>query len=137
MPDLIQTLLSTDETAVGTRWDQLERRMEQRFGKKAGIESALFLIGIQARGRGFEPKMAKEDKQDLIMEGTYLAFETLGLYERVVTFQNGRTVWQKSATLPAGLGLEDQEKLLRIAILKYFEQVWPEPAGARPLRPSP
>jgi uncharacterized protein YbdZ (MbtH family) len=136
MPDTIQSLLSTDQTAIGAGWERLECLMEQRFGMKAGIESALFLIGIQARGRGFEPKMAKEDKQDLIMEGTYLAFETLGLYERVVTFQNGRTIWHKSTALPAGLGLEDQEKLLRIAILKYFEQVWPELSSARPHQPA-
>ncbi len=129
MPDLIESLLATDERTVGAGWERLERQLERRFGKKGDIESALFLIGIQARGRGFEPKMTKEDKQDLIMEGTYHAFETLGLYERVVTFQNGRTLWQKSASLPAGLVLEDQEKIVRIAILTYFEQVWPEIAG--------
>lgn len=137
MTDPIQALLSTDETVVNAGWERLERLLEQRFGKNAGIESTLFLIGVQARGRGFEPKMAKEDKQDLIMEGTYQAFETLGLYERVVTFQNGRTIWQKSATLPAGMELEDQEKLVRIAILKYFQQVWPELSGPLPHPQTP
>lgn len=126
MPSSISSLLQIDPAAIDARWERLARRIEARFDRQISIESALFMVGIQARGRGYEPKKPKEDKQDLVMEGTYRVFETLGLYERVVTYQNGRTVWQKKGALPAGMSLEDQEKVLRIAILAYFEDVWPD-----------
>lgn len=125
MADLVTALLRTDDHQIETRWQQLMDHLTPRFGSVSGIESLLFLVGIQARGQGFQPKLGKEAKQELIMEGTYLVFETLGLYQREVTFQNGRTLWQKAVTYPAGMSLEDQEKLLRIAILAHFERIWP------------
>lgn len=125
MADLVTTLLQTDDHLIDHRWKQLMVYLTPRFGSETGIESLLFLVGIQARGHGFQPKLGKEAKQELIMEGTYLVFETLGLYKREVTFQNGRTLWQKAVTFPAGMSLENQEKLLRIALLAHFERIWP------------
>jgi hypothetical protein len=126
MPNPIATLLGTDDAQVSARWRQLEKRFERQFGRGAGVESALFLIGVQARGRGYEPALSKEGKQDLIMEGTYRAFETLGLYRRVVGYQNGRTLWEKTASWPPSLSIDAQEKLLKLAILGYFDTVWPD-----------
>jgi hypothetical protein len=121
MNDEIETLLATDEAALATRWDRLQRWLRERFGKKeASIESILFLIGVQARGRGYEPKLEKDVKQRVIMEGTYHVFETLGFYQHAGMEADGAWIWERLVDLPE-LTVEDQEKLLRLAILRYFE----------------
>jgi hypothetical protein len=128
MTDPVRYHLDVDDAILNDRWEMLTAFLQKRFGRESGIEAILFLIGIQSRGRGFEPKLQKELKQDIIMEGTYCAFEKLGLYERVGMDENGMWLWERSVPPSAQLSIEDQEKLLRVAILAYFEDVI-EPAG--------
>ncbi len=64
----------------------------------------------------------KSENKSLIMEGSYLAFETMDLYRRMGLERNGFWIWEKIADLPK-LGVEDQEKLLQIGILNYFDQM--------------
>lgn len=127
MPDdRVHAYLQADDEVVADRWDRLQRWIQQRFGRQgAGIEPILFLIGIQERGQGYEPKLAKEAKQDLIMEGTYHAFAALGFYEQVGMEEDGAWIWERVVTLPK-LSVEEQEKLLRLAILHYFDAVLEE-----------
>lgn len=96
-----------------------------RFGRSVGLEGVLFLIGVNALGRGFEPRLEKERKQDLIMEGTYHAFAALGVYEQVGLEADGFAVWERRLDVPR-LAVEQQEKLLHLAILAYFEPYLPE-----------
>ncbi len=78
-------------------------------------------MGIQSVGRGYEPDLPKERKQSLIMEGSYLAFETFGLYQRMGLEKNGFWLWEKRFDLPK-LSIDDQERLLQLGILNYFDQ---------------
>jgi hypothetical protein len=110
-----------DETLLEERWQQFSRWFVERFGREATIEAVLFMIGIQSRGRGFEPALGRDVKQDVIMEGTYCAFETIGLYRRVGAEADGSWIWERTAPLPA-LSVEEQERLLRVAILAYFQE---------------
>lgn len=119
MPNDVQTLLATPEDELEQRWQQLADWIQARFKREASIETVLFLIGIQVRGRGFEPRLEKEVKQSYIMEGTYAAFATLGHYAQVGMDAHGAWIWEKQVTLPT-LTIEAQEKLLRLAILRYF-----------------
>lgn len=114
--------LSVGDDELKERWDRLIARIETRFGKTPDIEAILFLIGIQSVGRGYEPELPKERKQSLIMEGSYLAFETLGIYSRIGMERNGFWIWEKNIDLPK-MSVEDQEKLLQIGILNYFDEV--------------
>ena len=123
MSNPIQRCLEADEDTLTIQWQELLEWLENRFGKKAGIESILFLIGIQSRGRGYEPKLSKKAKQDLIMEGTYCVFETLGLYKRVGINEKGHIAWEKGEISYPVLTLPEQEKLLKGAILNYFESL--------------
>ena len=116
-------LLQTDDAVIEQRWQNAQAWLEPRFGKQPEIESTLFLIGIQSRGRGYQPKLSKKAKQALIMEGTYCAFETLGLYKRVGKDANGNIEWERCQVPPLQLSLQEQEKILRIAILSYFDAV--------------
>ncbi len=121
MGDPIAVLLQADDEALAARWQRLTAWVEAHFRREPSIEAILFLIGIQARARGYEPKLAKDRKQDLIMEGTYCVFETLDLYRRVGMDAEGFWIWERTRPLP-DLSVEDQEKMLRLAILRYFEQ---------------
>ena len=125
MTDPIQAYLETDDAELEARWEKLQEHLQLRFGsEKPGIEGILFLIGIRTRGRGYEPDLAKEAKQDLIMEGTYCAFETLGLYTRVGADADGQIQWRRTGLRLPKLPVEAQEKLLRLGILRYFEDLY-------------
>ncbi|WP_456427344.1 hypothetical protein [Rhodocaloribacter sp.] len=124
MPDPLETLLQADDADVEARWRRLTAWLRERFDREPTIETTLFLIGIQARGMGFEPKLSKARKQALIMEGAYAVFEALGLYERVGMDADGFWIRERTRPLPA-LSVEGQEKLLRLAILRYFEETLP------------
>lgn len=115
--------LKANDADLEARWQQLSAWVKARFGKVPDIEGLLFLIGIQSRGRGFEPKLQKEVKQGVIMEGTCCAFASLGIYERVGMEDDGSWIWERIVPNPPGLSVEEQEKLLRVAILRYFEDI--------------
>ncbi|MBT8400816.1 MAG: hypothetical protein KJO98_10085 [Rhodothermia bacterium] len=117
----LEHLLEYPEEKLSAEWSVVDSWLQERFGKDNSIESVLFLIGIHSRGLGFSPKLEKEEKQDLIMEGSFLAFETLGHYERVGMDSDGSWIWERRIKLPE-LSVEQQEKLLRIGITRYFEQ---------------
>ena len=97
--------------------------IEERFGKEPTIEEILFLVGIQSRGYGFEPDLDKDAKEGLIMEGTYCVFETLGVYERIGMEKDGYWIWERQIDHPPNLSVDEQEKLLRTAILRYFKDL--------------
>ncbi len=63
------------------------------------------------------------------MEGTHCAFETLGLYRRVGRDSKGQNVWERTDIPLPKLPLPDQEKLLRVAILAYFDDVNKSPSN--------
>ena len=118
--DPVSRLLQSDAEALDARWTRLTTWLGERFGRETTIEAILFLIGVQSRGRGYEPALQKEVKQDLIMEGTYCVFEKLDLYERIGVDEGGRWIWERRVSHLPHLPIEDQEKLLRLGILAYF-----------------
>lgn len=121
--DPIEHHLKTDEDDLAARWRRVESFVGSRFGRDTSIEAILFLIGVQSRGHGYEPEMAKEKKQDTIMEGTFCAFEKLGLYERVGLDENGFWIWERTVESIPKLPLDEQEKLLKLGIILYFAEV--------------
>ncbi len=121
MDNPLLAYLDADAADLEARWQQLQAWIDERFGGEAGIEGILFLIGVQARGRGFEPDLEKEAKERLIMEGAYCVFETLGVYERVGMEADGHWIWQRRIDHPPNLSVEQQETLLKTAILRYFD----------------
>ena len=119
--ELIARWLATPAHELDTRWERLMVRLEALLGRTpSGIEQVLFLIGIQERGRGYEPGLSREQKQDLIMEGARHAFGAIGLYRRRT---NDPTSWEPAVSPWPKLSRDDQEKLLRVAILEYFNLV--------------
>lgn len=126
MQDEVRTALELDDTRLDDDWRALQRELNTRFGSEVGVEGILFLIGVQESGRGFQPRLKKEDKQELIMEGTYHVLHAVGVYA-LVDRDEGGPQWERRVALP-DLTLDEQEKLLRVGIIRYF-------AGERPLPP--
>lgn len=120
MGERIRRLLDAEDASFDERWESLQSWLRDRFGREVGLEGILFLIGVQSRGRGYQPELEKEEKQDVIMEGTYCAFETIGLYERVGLDENGFWIWERSVDRFPQLSVDNQEKLLKHGILNYF-----------------
>ncbi len=111
--------LRTDPALLDAQWKNVQAWLARRFEQETvSMESILFLIGVQEAGKGYSPRLDKEVKQDRIMTGTYHAFEKVGLYVRDEKAPEG---WRRSADLP-GLSLDEQEKLLRVAIVRYFAE---------------
>lgn len=111
--------LAVPDHEVEGRWKHLLAYLEERLGRMpSGIEQVLFLIGVQERGRGYEPGLSREQKQDLIMEGAWHAFAAIGLYRRT---PDAPTTWEPTCSPWPVLSQEEQEKLLRVAILEYFK----------------
>lgn len=121
IPEPIRTYLDADDAQLESDWQRTLAWLKARFERDPGMEGILFLIGIQSQGRGYQRKLKKEKKQDLIMEGTYCAFETLGIYHRVGADPEGNWIWEPTIPRIPKLPLEQQEKLLRLAVVRYFE----------------
>ena len=113
-----------DADALERRWAALQERLREQFGQEVGVDGVLYLMGLHVQGRGFEPGLEKEEKQDLIMEGSYCALAALGFYEQVGMESEGSWIWARLRPAPP-LDVDGQERLLRTGIVKYFETVWP------------
>lgn len=126
MEKLIERHLAAYDDDVDERWNRLQTSLQRRFGRNTSIEAVLFLIGVQSRGRGYEPEMGREEKESVIMEGTFCTFEKLGLYQRVGLDENGFWIWERCVEQIPKLPIDDQEKLLKLGIITYFDDIGSE-----------
>lgn len=79
------------------------------------------LVGIQETHQSREEELDKLARERLIMEGAYCVFETLGCYQRVGQDADGYWIWEPKQSLPTDLAHQQQEHLLKAAILRYFD----------------
>ena len=101
-------------------WQLLLDRLKDIVGKEANLDAILFLIGIQELGKGFL-HFSKEEKQDLMHIGTCKVLSLSGYYELEGTDKEGWPHWKLVKTIPA-LTLDEQEKMLKMHVLEYFEK---------------
>ena len=102
------------------RWSKLLKGMEELIGKKPNdLNGVLFLIGVQELGQG-NKNFSKEQKQDLMHIGICRVLSQVGFYELDYIDQDGWPHWKLVNKLPHFDVLE-QEKLLKIQVLEYFE----------------
>lgn len=114
---MLEKLLKIPQQEVEAAWQKAITPIKTQFNQEdLSPEGILFLIGVQESGVGYQPNLQKEQKQDLIMLGTTHAWFASGLY---IKDEEGLRPAQPFPDLE----LEEQEKLLKIAIVKYFESV--------------
>lgn len=103
------------------RWGKLLLGIHDLVGKKpSDMNGVLFLIGVQELGQG-NKNFTKEQKQDLMHIAICKVLSLAGFYELDYVDQDGWPHWKLTKILPH-FDILEQEKLLKIQVLEYFEQ---------------
>ncbi len=103
------------------KWQALLGLLQQTIGKKPkDLNGVLFLIGVHELGRG--PKtFSKEEKQDLMHIAICKVLSLSGYYQLEGLDEQGWPHWKMIKKLPH-FDLLEQEKLLKMHVIEYFEQ---------------
>lgn len=103
------------------KWNNLLVDLNDLIGKKPkDLNAVLFLIGVQELGQG-KKTFSKEEKQDLMHIGICKVLSLSGYYELEGHDQDGWPHWRLVKKLPH-FDLLEQEKLLKIHVMEYFEK---------------
>lgn len=109
------------DLALQKDWVKLLYKIKERTGKRpADLNAVLFLIGIQELGAGTR-SFSKEEKQDLMHIAICKVLSLAGYYELEGLDEEGWPHWKLIKRLPK-FDLIEQEKLLKIQILEYFDR---------------
>jgi hypothetical protein len=103
------------------QWNQLLLEFEHMLEKKPkDLNAVLFLIGMQELGKGAR-RFSKEEKQDLMHIAICKVLSLAGYYELEGLDAEGWPHWKLIKKLPH-FDLLEQEKLLKMHVLEYFEK---------------
>ncbi|MFY0591681.1 hypothetical protein [Roseivirga sp.] len=103
------------------KWVKLMKTLGDTIGKRPkDLNSTLFLIGVQELGRG-KQNFSKEEKQDLMHIAICKVLSYSGYYELEGLDKEGWPHWSPLKKLPR-FDLLDQEKLLKMHVIEYFEK---------------
>jgi hypothetical protein len=103
------------------KWNSLLEDLNDLIGKKPkDLNGVLFLIGVQELGRG-NALFSKEEKQDLMHIGICKVLSLAGYYELIGQDKDGWPHWKLIKKLPH-FDLLEQEKLLKMHVMEYFEK---------------
>ena len=101
-------------------WNHLLSRLGNLFDKTpSSLEAVLFLVGVNELGQG-PRNFSKEEKQDLMHIAVCRILSQSGFYELEGLDEAGWPHWKLIKELPH-FDLLEQEKLLKIHLLEYFE----------------
>lgn len=102
-------------------WAALLMAIEGMIGKKPkDLNEVLFLIGMQELGQGAK-RFSKEEKQDLMHIAICKVLSLAGYYELEGLDAYGWPHWKLIKKLPH-FDLLEQEKLLKMHVIEYFEK---------------
>jgi hypothetical protein len=103
------------------RWQQLRLKLGEQIGRRPkDLNAILFLVGVQELGQG-KRSFTKEEKQDLMHIAICKVLSYSGFYELEGLDAQGWPHWKMVKPLPH-FDLLEQEKLLKMHVLEYFEQ---------------
>jgi hypothetical protein len=103
------------------QWQSLLTRLETIIGKKPkDLNAVLFIIGLQELGKG-SGRFSKEEKQDLMHIAICKVLSFSGYYSLEGLDIEGWPHWKLQKKLP-NFDLLEQERLLKMHVLEYFEK---------------
>ena len=109
------------DLALEKSWQQLLHALEELIGKRPNdLNAVLFLIGVQELGKG-KKVFSKEEKQDLLHIAICKVLSLSGFYQLEGLDEEGWPHWKLVKKLPH-FDLLEQEKLLKMHVIDYFEQ---------------
>lgn len=113
------------------RWQALLDELEKTVTKKPkDLNGVLFLIGMQELGRG-PGRFTKEEKQDLMHIAICKVLSLAGYYTLEGQDEQGWPHWKLVKKLPH-FDLLEQEKLLKMHVIEYFEAEYGWPLSENP-----
>ncbi|NOT75226.1 MAG: hypothetical protein HOP08_09880 [Cyclobacteriaceae bacterium] len=102
-------------------WQALLLEVQRMLGEKPkDLNGVLFLIGVQELGKGYQ-LFTKEQKQDLMHIAICKVLSYSGYYELEGQDAEGWPHWKMVKKMPR-FDLLEQEKLLKMHVLEYFEK---------------
>lgn len=114
-------------------WNSLLASLEVMIGvKPKDLNAVLFLIGVQELGKG-KKVFSKEEKQDLMHIGICKVLSLSGYYRLEGLDQDGWPHWVMIKKLPH-FDLLEQEKLLKMHVVEYFEKELHWSSPERPIQ---
>jgi len=117
------------------QWQSLLRELDSTAGiKPKDLNGVLFIVGVQELGKGSR-HFSKEEKQDLMHIGICRVLSTSGYYELEGTDKDGWPHWKLVKKLPH-FDLLEQEKLLKLHVIEYFEKEYGWVLGPPPATPG-
>ena len=121
------------DLGLDRHWQSLLTELEKLLGKRpSDLNAVLFIIGVQELGQGAK-NFSKEEKQDLMHIAICKVLSLSGYYVLDGTDQQGWPHWKLVKKLPH-FDLIEQEKLLRMHVIEYFEK---EVGWVLPVSPNP
>ena len=110
----------TEDFELEFRWGQLLNRIQKALNARPkDVNGVLLLVGVQELGQGFR-NFSKEEKQDLMHIAVCRVLSKTGFYTLDGLDKDGWPHWTLAKELPH-FDLLEQEKLLKINIMEYFE----------------
>ncbi|PCJ27227.1 MAG: hypothetical protein COA97_04485 [Flavobacteriales bacterium] len=104
---------------IEARWRNVQKLVYHRFGEKLDEQTILFIIGLQELGKG-EADYKKEEKLDIIHVGICTVLSNYGYYQFLGKDDDGWPHFKNIKKLPNEIQGENQEILLKTAIIDYF-----------------
>lgn len=105
-------------------WAGLVKKLERQFEMDLDLQSVLFLIGVQELGQGYR-KFKKNEKLDLMHIAICTILEPYKYYTYSGKDADGWPHYDKNSEMPV-LSPADQEKLMKEAVLEYFQPLLDE-----------
>ncbi len=108
-----------DEDNFEKRWEDLLIEKSKQIDFEVDFEGLLFLIGLQELGKTrISPD--KNQKLDIMHIAVCKLLEPYGFYEYKGIDADGWPHWERLKKIP-NLDKKEQDKLIRTAMLEYFE----------------
>ena len=106
---------------LSRHWSSLLKDLTFVIGKKPkDLNGVLFLIGVHELGQGVK-QFSKEEKQDLLHIAICKVLSLSDFYQLEGLDEEGWPHWKLIKPLPH-FDLFEQEKLLKMHIIEYFEK---------------
>jgi len=111
----------TEDILLEREWQNLLYKIKPNFKRKPNLQSMLFLIGLQEFGN-VHRSYSKEEKQDLMHVAVCKLMSEEDYFLYIGKDEEGWPHFEKTTKVHPQ-GLEQQEKVLKRQILRYFEKL--------------
>ncbi|MCB9360476.1 MAG: hypothetical protein H6587_07825 [Flavobacteriales bacterium] len=104
---------------VNIEWVKVQLMVRKKFEEILDIQSILFIIGLQELGMNYQ-EFKKEQKIDIIHIGVCTVLMPFGYYKKIGLDNDGWPHFKNVKKIPNTVVGEEQDLLIKRAIIKYF-----------------